>query len=212
MIIVPAILEKNPEAFKQKLDLVSSFASLVQIDIADGVFVPNKTVAVEEIIDSASEALAKLAIEWHLMVVNPLENLPIKPSTIIFHYEAINDSKKTIDAIKKSGHKVGIAFNPETPAEVLDLIYDQLDIVTVMSVNPGFQGSPFVPSSLKKIEEIKTRFPKLIVEIDGGVNESNLEGVAAIGVDKIVVGSGIWKSPDPAQKYQQLKDQLKMVL
>lgn len=213
-IIIPAILEQDNNELKRKLFLATQFARKIQIDIADGLFVPNKTISFAQAFEIVKNL--KIDIEWHLMVANPLDLLDslnlLASSTVVFHFEAVSDPKKTIQAIKNAGHAVGIALNPETPGEVIDTLCDKISLVTVMSVDPGFQGSPFVLSALKKIEELKKRFPKLTVEIDGGVNESNLIGVAATGVDQIVMGSGIWKTANPEATFKQLTIELSKVV
>lgn len=214
LIIIPAILEQDVKEFERKLKLAAGFAKVIQIDIGDGVFVPNYTAQVAQIAEIAQSV--PVAIEWHLMVVEPLDALKSlkthKPQTVIFHYESVNDVQKTIEAIKQHGHKVGLALNPETPAEVIDRFHDKLDLVTVMGVNPGFQGSPFIPESLEKIEEMKQKFPNLAVEIDGGVNESNLARVIESGAQQVVIGSGLWKNPDPKDQYLKLTELAKQVL
>lgn len=208
--IIPAILEHDLDQVKRKLDMAAAFAKQVHIDIADGVFVPNRTAQIAQVVEIA-QSLA-LEIEWHLMVSQPLNNLPSKKSTVIFHFEAVNDPGKTAEEIKKLGHTVGIALNPETSAASIGRLVNLVDLVTVMAVEPGWQGSPFVAASLQKIKELKARYPRLKVEIDGGVNETNFADVLASGVDQVVIGSGLWKTPNPQGEYQKLTQLGKAVL
>jgi ribulose-phosphate 3-epimerase len=207
--IIPAILSANPEDFDKKLFQVEQFSKRAQIDIADGQFVPNRTVDPQHI----SKLETKLKFEMHLMVKDPqsyisaIEKMlphPNENHSIIFHIEATTKPEFTLDKIQEIGLKKGIALNPETTIEKIEPYLDKIDIILFLSVNPGFQGSKFIPEVLDKIKLFKKKCPDKLIGIDGGINRRNIKEVAALGVDEINIGSSIWAAENPKEEYNKL--------
>jgi ribulose-phosphate 3-epimerase len=208
--IVPAILETTTEAFERSLSLVCKLPGLnrIQVDFGDGAFIDNRLVAVSDI-DTLNPAL-----EWeaHLMVKAPIDFLDYQIcgfKTIIVHFEAFASAdvlKATLESIKKMGLKTGVAINPSTSVKVLqDITADQY---LIMSVVPGKQGQLFIPSTIEKVKELRQMLPHAIIEVDGGVNETNIFDIKQAGADLICVGSALVKAPDMHLAYAHLEDKI----
>lgn len=195
--IVPAVLSNDLADYKNKISVFEKLAPRVQVDIIDGKFADNLTVGAKEI-----EAVkTPLFLETQLMVNDPkiyidgLANAGVK--LITFHFESFKNSEEVfniIDKIKSLEIQVGIAINPETPVENIEKFIERVDLVLVMSVHPGFGGQKFIPESLNKIKLIRKKFPRVKIEIDGGVNLENAEEIISAGADYIVTGSGLLKN------------------
>lgn len=192
-LLVPAILAKSVKEFNQKLEQVAPYCQKIQIDLMDGQFVANKTISYSEI----PQVPDNIKLELHLMTKDPLSifQYPKIPgvSTVIFHYEAVADPAKTLQSMPKWLIK-GVAINPDTPTKVLEPLIQDVDLVLLMSVNPGFDGQEFIPETVQKIGEIKAMRPGVIIEMDGGLNAENATMVSDAGIDQAVVGSIIFKS------------------
>lgn len=192
--IIPAILTNDIKDLENKLKEVRGLAEWAQIDIADGQFVNNNSVKLKEL--ENADSLKDFFIEAHLMVFNPenyfsdCQSLEFK--RVVFHAEAVDDINKTIEEAKKYGFKVGLAINPETTVVKIHPYLGKIDCVLVMSVFPGFQGQKFIADVLKKVKELKTFAPNLLVGIDGGINVENIKQAADSGADYLVVGSGLF--------------------
>ena len=205
--IVPAILEKTKEGFLEKVSSVVKLPGLerIQVDFGDGSFIENR------LLDASEMDTLNPAFTWeaHLMVKNPKDFLDYQIcgfKTIIIHYEAYAskaDLIRGLGEIKSMGFKVGVAVNPDTHVDVLNGI--DADQYLVMSVVPGKQGQGFIPETLDRITALRKLLPHAIIEVDGGVNETNIKSIKEAGADLICVGSALMKSADMGEAWGKLK-------
>ncbi|GAB2489790.1 ribulose-phosphate 3-epimerase [Arenimonas alkanexedens] len=205
-IIAPSILSANFAKLGEEVDAVlAAGADWVHFDVMDNHYVPNLTIG-----PLVCEALRKhgvtAPIDVHLMV-KPVDRIvpdfaAAGASLISFHPEASEHVHRTVQLIKSQGCQAGLVLNPGTPLEVLDYVLPELDLVLLMSVNPGFGGQAFIPSALDKLKRVRDRIDKLgkpiRLEIDGGVKVDNIAAIAAAGADTFVAGSAIFNAPDYA--------------
>jgi len=203
-IIAPSILSANFAKLGEEVDaVIAAGADWVHFDVMDNHYVPNLTIG-----PLVCEALRKhgvtAPIDVHLMV-KPVDRIvpdfaAAGASLISFHPEASEHVHRTVQLIKAQGCKAGLVLNPATPVEVLDYVLPELDLVLLMSVNPGFGGQAFIPSALDKLKRVRERIDKLgkpiRLEIDGGVKADNIGAIAAAGADTFVAGSAIFNAPD----------------
>lgn len=206
--VIPTILVKTAAAFKERVARLGEVFPLIQIDVADGKFVKNKTFADASIIRKIK---TPVGYELHLMVKSPavfvdqwkkVTNL----QRVIFHYESVpnNEIERLIKNIVQCGCEVGIAVNPGTPVAVLKPWLKQLDIVLVMGVDPGFNGSPFKRSAYTKLKSLRKLNPKLSLGIDGGVNPKRAAALRKAGATILYSGSYLWSQPDLKHAKQTL--------
>lgn len=210
--VSPSILAADFANLQQEVELLNrSAADYIHIDIMDGVFVPNISFGFP-----VCEAIHKHAtkpLDFHLMIVNPdqyLEACKKAGAEIIsVHYEACTHLHRTVQAIRGMGVQAGVVLNPHTPVEVLSEILPELDLVLIMSVNPGFGGQKFIPSAVQKVKKLRhladSLNPNLIIEVDGGVNAQNAPDLYAAGADMLVAGSFVFSASDPIDTIQSLK-------
>ena len=203
-VIAPSILSANFARLGEEVDnVLAAGADWVNFDVMDNHYVPNLTIG-----PLVCEALRKhgvtAPIDVHLMV-EPVDRLvpdfaKAGASLISFHPEASRHVHRTIQLIKAEGCQAGLVLNPATPVEVLDYVLDDLDMVLLMSVNPGFGGQAFIPSTLDKLRRVRERIDAsgkpIRLEIDGGVKSDNIGAIAAAGADTFVAGSAIFGKPD----------------
>jgi ribulose-phosphate 3-epimerase len=203
-VIAPSILSANFAKLGEEVDAVlAAGADWVHFDVMDNHYVPNLTIG-----PLVCEALRKhgvtAPIDVHLMV-KPVDRIvpdfaKAGASLISFHPEASEHVHRTVQLIKSSGCQAGLVLNPATPIEVLDYVLDELDLVLLMSVNPGFGGQAFIPSALEKLRRVRERIDRsgkaIRLEIDGGVKVDNIGEIAAAGADAFVAGSAIFGAPD----------------
>ena len=189
-----------------------SAADWFHIDVMDGVFVPNISFGMPVI--SAMKKHAKKPMDVHLMIVDPdryIKDFKNSGADVLtVHYEACNHLHRTVQAIKGEGMQAGVSLNPHTPVHVLEDIIADLDLVLIMSVNPGFGGQSFIENTYKKIVELRQLIEKsgsnALIEVDGGVNSKNAEQLVASGANVLVAGSFVFKSPDPLSTIKDLKN------
>jgi ribulose-phosphate 3-epimerase len=186
-------------------------AELIHVDVMDGHFVPNITIGVPVV--KSLKRIANVPLDVHLMIENP--DLYIGAfaeagaAIMSVHIEALRHVHRTVQAIKALGVQAGVAINPGTPVAALRDIAADVDLVLVMSVNPGFGGQTFIPRSESKIREVRALLDELgnpaPIEIDGGVDEHNVAQVVAAGARIVVAGSAIFNTPDPERATRELK-------
>lgn len=211
-LIAPSMLSANFGNLASDIEMVNnSEADLFHLDIMDGLFVPNISYGFP-VVKAISE-LAKKPMDAHLMIVDPdryierFAKMGVKYLSV--HIEACTHLHRTIQNIKECGMKAGVALNPHTPAFMIKEIIGDVDFVLVMSVNPGFGGQSFIPSSLDKIREIREmaskKAPNLLIEVDGGVSKVNAPLLIEAGADILVAGNSIFSSSSPALAIKELR-------
>lgn len=212
-LIAPSLLSADFGNLERDIMMINrSDADWFHVDVMDGVFVPNISFGMPVI-----KAMAKHAgkpLDVHLMIVDPdryiSEFKKCGAEVLTVHYEACTHLHRTIQAIKAEGMKAGVAINPHTPVSALqDIIFD-LDLVLVMSVNPGFGGQKFIEHSLNKIRQLvemrRQNASSFLIEVDGGVNDSNAHRLILAGADVLVAGNYVFASSDPAAVISGLKN------
>lgn len=210
-IIAPSMLSCNFGKLEEEIEMVNkSDADWFHLDIMDGVFVPNITFGTP-ILDVFKKYSEK-HLDMHLMIVNP-ENYVEKfaslgANTITVHYEACDNLKDTIKQIKKLNVKAGVAINPDTDVSLLKDFIDQIDLVCLMSVFPGFSGQKFINETYERLKSLKTIISNsnanTIIQIDGGVSLDNAKKLASIGADILVAGSFVFKSESSKKTIEKL--------
>jgi ribulose-phosphate 3-epimerase len=192
-LIVPAVLDKTPEEFREHAQQLTNSVSFqegwVHIDFADNEFVANKTIDTGDV----SEYPVNLKKEAHLMVSRPLNWIDgLKKAgfdRVIFHFESDDDISEVIASIKDAGMEAGIAVNPETSINWLEPYADKVDQILVMGIVPGFQGQPFIPATIDKIKALKQKNWPVQISVDGAVRDTNAKELVDAGVDQLVSGS-----------------------
>ncbi|AAM24716.1 ribulose-phosphate 3-epimerase [Caldanaerobacter subterraneus subsp. tengcongensis MB4] len=212
MKIAPSILSADFANLLQDVKEIEEDADLLHIDVMDGHFVPNITIG--SVVVKALRQYTSLPFDVHLMIENPdlyIEDFVKAGADIItVHQEACVHLHRTIQRIKGHEVKAGVALNPATPLETLKYILEYVDLVLVMTVNPGFGGQKFIDSMLKKIKELdemrKEMNLSFEIEVDGGINIKNIKQVVEAGADIIVAGSAIFESPDPSSTIKEFRE------
>jgi len=212
-LIAPSILAADFGNLQRDIEMINnSEADWFHIDVMDGVFVPNISYGFPVL--DVVKAHATKPLDVHLMIVNPDQYIErfakAGASVITVHYEACVHLHRTVQAIHATGCRAGVALNPHTPVELLKDILADLDMVLIMSVNPGFGGQKFIANTYSKIMRLKSLAadlnPNLIIEVDGGVDIGNIVALKDAGATVFVAGSSIFTAPSPSKMISDLKN------
>lgn len=213
MLVAPSILSADFGNLAHDVKAIcDAGCDLVHVDVMDGHFVPNMTIG--PVVVSAVAKAATKPLDVHLMVENNTFFVdlfaPLKPGYITFHMEEEKNPHRLVQYIRELGIKPGVVLNPHTPAEAVEYLLTDLDMVLIMSVNPGFGGQSFIPTVVEKVKRLKALRdrinPNCLIEIDGGVNADNIEMLRDAGVDVCVAGSYVFKH----ESYQTAISNLKV--
>ena len=212
-LIAPSILAADFSNLQRDVEMINrSYADWFHIDIMDGVFVPNISFGMPVLRDIKKHANKTLDV--HLMIVNPDQYITkfaeLGAEILTVHYEACTHLHRTIQGIKQAGMKAGVALNPHTNIDSLKDTINDIDLVCLMSVNPGFGGQSFIENTYRKVIELKELIIKnhsnCLIEIDGGVTNTNAEKLIKNGADILVAGSYVFKSKNPLETIKSLKN------
>jgi ribulose-phosphate 3-epimerase len=210
-IISPSILAANFNNLQSEIEIINkSKAQWLHCDVMDGVFVPNISFGIPVI--SKVNEISEKPLDVHLMIVEPDRHIDsfIKAGAknITVHYEACTHLNRTITQIQNKGIEAGVSINPHTPVELLEDILYALDLVLIMSVNPGFGGQKFIENSYERIERLKNLIIKknsnAIIQVDGGITLENAGKLFKAGMNNLVAGTTIFQSPDPVKTIDEL--------
>ena len=211
-LIAPSVLAADFANLQRDIEMINnSEADWFHIDIMDGVFVPNISFGMP-VLDAITKH-AKKTIDVHLMIIDPdryIKTFADLGATILsVHYEACPHLHRTLQAIKAEGMKAGVAINPHTNIDLLEDVINDIDLVCVMSVNPGFGGQSFIENTYAKVEKLKSLITRkgahTLIEIDGGVTDKNAKQLVEAGADVLVAGNYVFKALNPTETIADLK-------
>lgn len=210
--ICPSILNADRENLSSEIARISAQSDLVHLDVMDNIFVPNFTFTFEQSEKIIAEC--PIPVDTHLMIADPDERAHLYAragsASVTFHYEASSDPLKTISRIKDEGAKVGLALKPATPFHEISSLIEHLDMVLIMTVEPGFGGQSFMHDMMGKVKEARKEidsrfFGKILLQIDGGVSLETIAEAAEAGADTFVAGSAVFKSENPGLMVDSLR-------
>lgn len=212
MLVAPSLLSANFANLQADFEMLnSSNADYLHVDVMDGVFVPNISIGFPVI--KAIQRLARKPLDVHMMIVEPQKYISqvrdCGAEIMNVHFEACTHLNRVVHEIKEAGMKAGVTLNPATPVFMLEDIISELDLVLIMSVNPGFGGQTFIENSLNKVSRLRRLIEAsgshALIEVDGGVNEMTGAALSKAGADILVAGSYVFKAPDPMKAIDTLK-------
>ena len=212
-LIAPSVLAADFGNLQRDIEMINnSEADWFHIDIMDGVFVPNISYGMPVL--AAINKHAKKTIDVHLMIVDPdryiKEFAALGANNLSVHYEACTHLHRTLQAIKAEGMKAGVAINPHTSVDLLEDVINDIDLVCLMSVNPGFGGQSFIENTFQKVKKLKQIIKRnnasTLIEVDGGVTDKNAAQLVEAGADVLVAGSFVFKAENPSQTIKELKN------
>jgi len=210
--INPSILNANLDDLENEISRVASTSDLLHLDIMDNIFVPNFTFNLERAFEIIN--FSKLPVDAHLMINNPDEIAPLYAengcTSVTFHFEAVNDVDNTIKDIRSNGAKVGLAIKPATKFADIEKWIEEIDMLLIMTVEPGFGGQSFMHEQMPKVVQARTFIEKLLrnkpkLQIDGGVSLETIAEAANAGANCFVAGSAVYKSDNPAAMVSNLR-------
>ncbi len=212
MLVAPSLLSANFANLQADFEMLnSSNADYLHVDVMDGVFVPNISIGFPVI--KAIQRLARKPLDVHMMIVEPQKYISqvrdCGAEIMNVHFEACTHLNRVVHEIKEAGMKAGVTLNPATPVFMLEDIISELDLVLIMSVNPGFGGQKFIENTLDKVGRLRRLIEAsgshALIEVDGGVNEMTGAALSKAGADILVAGSYVFKAPDPMKAIDTLK-------
>src|SRR5690606_5281408 len=210
-IIAPSVLAADFGNLQRDIEMLNrSDAEWIHLDVMDGVFVPNISYGLPVI--KAIDELTDEILEVHLMIVPPERYIKdckeVGADILTVHYEACTHLHRTIQAIKDEGMKAGVALNPHTPVHFLEDIIKEIDLLLIMSVNPGFGGQKFIQHTYEKIvqaaELIDRKNAEVLIEVDGGVSPGNAAQLTQLGADVLVAGNAVFNAPNPLETIKEM--------
>jgi len=206
-IIIPAVIAKTQKELDSIFNKIGNRASLLQLDVMDGKFVPNNSLDFDFKVPAE-----RYEFEAHLMIEDPVEWVDrnqAKVETIIAHFEAVTNPRKLIESIKSKQKRAAFALNPETEIDSIQEYLPELDQILVMTVHPGFYGSPFLSEMMDKIRTLRELRPDLDIEVDGGIKPDTIEMVDEAGANMFVSGSYLIRSDDIRERINTLKNKIR---
>lgn len=210
--IAPSILSADFARLRDEIQRVEQDADWLHVDVMDGHFVPNLTIGPPVV--RAIKKYTNLPLDVHLMMTNPDDFIPLfaesGANSLTVHIETCPHLHRTLQEIKKRGMSAGISLNPATSLALLDETLEDIDMILIMTVNPGFGGQAFIPASLSKIRRLREQLTaralsRVEIEVDGGISAANIRQVADAGATVFVAGSAVFDAPDPAEMIRKMK-------
>lgn len=210
--IAPSILSADFARLRDEIQRVEQDADWLHVDVMDGHFVPNLTIGPPVV--RSIKKYTKLPLDVHLMMTNPDDFISLfaesGANSLTVHVETCPHLHRTLQEIKKRGMSAGISLNPATSLALLDETLAEVDMILLMTVNPGFGGQAFIPSSLSKIRRLREQLTaralsRVEIEVDGGISAANIRQVADAGATVFVAGSAVFDAPDPAEMIRKMK-------